>query len=441
MAADRDDAVGRPLPAVTGRYRVDGSWRRFDRVVLAGSPLRLFRTTPAGREVVEAIERDEAVERSELVERLTDAGAIHPTPDAAHRPRFSTADVTVVTPQLRSADVPVAVRDGRITVDDGSVPPLDGATLRLDRNQGPAAARNAARPLVATALVAFVDADVTVPEGWLEPLLRHFDDPLVGLVAPRVTGEAGSPLDLGAEPARVRAGTRVSYVPGAALVVRTAALDAVGGFDPTLRFGEDVDLVWRLDEAGWRCRYEPTVEVAHRPRATVGARLRQHAAYGTSAAPLALRHPGALAPFRSNGWTAAMWALVAAGHVVPAGLLGGGSALALIRRLPDVPGGTAFALAARGHLLAGRQLAAAARRAWWPLLLVGAVASRRVRWLAVAALAADVRAAPTDIAYGWGVWQGMRRHRTIAPIVPRLSAWPGRRTPAVPRRAPAAAAR
>jgi hypothetical protein len=40
----------------------------------------------------------------------------------------------------------------------------------------------------------------------------------------------------------------------------------------------------------------------------------------------------------------------------------------------------------------------------------------------------DVRATPTDLAYGWGVWGGMFRLRTPAPLVPRLSAWPGRRS-------------
>jgi mycofactocin system glycosyltransferase len=441
VAADRDDAVRRRHPTVIRRYRLDGTWQRSGRVVLAGSPLRLFRVTAAGPAAVESIERGAAVADSGLVERLTDAGAIHPLPDLERGAGFTVADVTVVTPRFRTGGAPAPPADGRITVDDGSVPPLDGATLRLDRNQGPAAARNAARPLVTTPLVAFLDADVAAPADWLDGLLWHFDDPAVGLVAPRVTGEPGSPLDLGAEPARIRAGTRVSYVPGAALVVRTIALDAVGGFDPTLRFGEDVDLVWRLDEAGWRCRYDPSVAVAHRPRPTLPGRLRQHAAYGTSAAPLALRHPGALAPFRSNGWTAAVWSLVATGHPVIAALLGAGSASALVRRLPDVPARTAFTLAARGHLLAGRQLATAVRRAWWPLVIASALVSRRCRWMVVAAVAADPRATPTDVAYGWGLWQGMRRHRTIAPIVPQLSAWPGRRTPDAPRRAPGAVGR
>jgi mycofactocin glycosyltransferase len=436
-AGDRPGTHG-----LTVRLSLDRSWQRFGSTVLAGSPLRLFRTTPAGSRFVDEIEAGADVGGSTLVDRLLDAGAVHPRPDPVRAPagarRFAVGDVTVVTPQFGGA----AHRDGRITVDDGSRPPVVGATLRLERNRGPGAARNAARPMVSTPLVAFLDADVDVdvdvddeagpggPRGtsWLAALLGHFDDPRVGLVAPRVRGESGSPLDLGTEPARVRAGTRVSYVPGAAIVVRVEAFDAIGGFDEGLRFGEDVDFVWRLDEAGWRCRYEPLAEVWHAPRSTWPARLRQHAGYGTSAAPLALRHPRALSPSRVNGWTAAAWGLLVAGHPVTATALAAGSAAALVGKLPDIPPRQSFLLAMRGHVMAGQQFASAVRRVWWPIVAAGAVVSRRVRWVAVAAVLADARATPTDMAYGWGVWKGMRRHRTWAPIIPRLSAWPGRRT-------------
>lgn len=405
------------------RLRVDGSWQRFGNTVLAGSPLRLFRLTAAGVAVAEDIEAGRDVRRSTLTERLTDAGAAHPIPAPGHPQRFTTDDVTVVTPQLGG----IAHDDGRITVDDGSVPPITAASIRLEVNRGPAAARNAARQSVATSLVAFLDADVTTADReWFAPLLWHFDDPRVAVVAPRVQGEARSPLDLGAEPGRVRAGTRVSYVPSAAWVVRVEAFDAVGGFDELLRFGEDVDLVWRLDDAGWRCRYDPSVTVWHEPRRTWCDRLRQHTGYGTSAAPLALRHPRALSPFHANGWTAAAWSLALLGHPAGAIVLAAGSSAALVRKLPDLPPRTSFGLAARGHFLAGRQIAESGRRVWWPILAIAALVSRRARWWATLAVLSDIRRVPTDLAYGWGVWAGMRRGRTPTPLVPRFSAWPGR---------------
>ena len=170
--------------------------------------------------------------------------------------------------------------------------------------------------------MAFVDVDVTPSPGWLDRLLGHFADERVAAVAPRVMAAPASgaiaryeldhsPLDLGAQPARVAPGTRVSYVPAAALVARTAIIREVGGFDERLRTGEDVDLVWRLVGAGHRVRYEPAVVVTHDPRATWRAWAAQRIGYGASAAPLARRHPGAVAPVRVSGWTVAVWGLLA----------------------------------------------------------------------------------------------------------------------------------
>jgi N-acetylglucosaminyl-diphospho-decaprenol L-rhamnosyltransferase len=56
----------------------------------------------------------------------------------------------------------------------------------------------------------------------------------------------------------------VDWVAGTHFLVRRTAWDAVGGFDPAFfMFVEDVDLCWRLHEAGWRVRYEPAAEVQH----------------------------------------------------------------------------------------------------------------------------------------------------------------------------------
>lgn len=424
------------------RYRTDATWLRTGegrRTVLAGSPLRLFRLTEAGGRVADRIEQGEDLEHSTLIQRFVDAGALHPDTrrDSA---RWTDADVTIVTPQFGGS----ATEDGRVTVDDGSTPPITGATTRLAANRGPAAARNAGRRLVDTELIAFVDADVHIGgsgngSSWLDALLPHFDDPGVGLVAPRVFGERRTSLDLGDEPARIRAGTRVGHVPAAAIVVRAAAFDDVGGFDEGLRFGEDVDFVWRLDDAGWSCRYEPASAVWHEPRSTWTARFRQQVGYGSSAAPLALRHPRALAPFRSNAWNASSWVLGALVHpVVGAGLAVSGAGIA-VRKLPGVPPTLALRVVARGQLASGRQLATALRRVWWPVIGVLAVVSRRARRVALAAALADPAAIPTDLAYGWGVWQGMLERRTWRPIVPSLSARFGAsssnraRPPATPR--------
>ena len=459
------DAVTDRRAAAGRRYRLDASTRVVGAdqpgdhtTVLGGSPLRLFRLTPTGGRLFAAIAAGDPVVPSRLSEQLLDAGAIHPQRGAGNEPsRFTPADVTVVvptheTPPARLYDIlSHSVETAAVVfVDDGSGTPLTGvrgATLvRLRHNSGPAAARNAGLRAAETPIVAFVDTDVALHGEWLDGLLWHFDDPRVGFVAPRVASgpaadagdrrvaryeERHSPLDLGSQPARIVAGTRVSYVPAAALVVRKEALDEVGGFDETLRCGEDVDAVWRLAAAGWRGRYEPLVVVHHQPRRTWRQLAAQRQAYGESAAALAVHHGNAVAPVRMSPWTLAVWGLAATGRPMSAAGLAGATALALIPKLPGVSAGESLRLAGTGHLAAAGALATAVRRVWLPLVGVGAVWSRHARWVAAASIApAILRGGPArlldDVAYGVGVWKGVLGRRRLAPLLPAVTSWPRR---------------
>jgi len=56
----------------------------------------------------------------------------------------------------------------------------------------------------------------------------------------------------------------IDWVGGACLLVRRQAFDLVGGFDEAyFMYVEDVDLCWRLGQAGWRIGYEPAGRVVH----------------------------------------------------------------------------------------------------------------------------------------------------------------------------------
>ena len=248
-----------------------------------------------------------------LARTLVDGGLAHPCPGPA-----PVRDLVVVVPvrdrtdelarclQALGTTVPVVV------VDDGSQDPgavarvaaAHGARVVHQPGSGPAGARNRGVAATTQSLVAFVDSDVAVPRDWLEGLVGHFADPCTGAVAPRVRAAgvgrgliaryaaARGPLDLGDTPARVRPGGRVPYVPSAALLVRRSALTDAGRgdaapFDPALQYGEDVDLVWRLHDAGWAVHYDPRTVVGHAEPGRWVPWLRRRHAYGTSAAPLA----------------------------------------------------------------------------------------------------------------------------------------------------------
>ena len=61
-----------------------------------------------------------------------------------------------------------------------------------------------------------------------------------------------------------RAAADVDWVGGACFLARRTAFEMVGGFDEAyFMYVEDVDLCWRLGQAGWRVGYEPGGRVVH----------------------------------------------------------------------------------------------------------------------------------------------------------------------------------
>jgi GT2 family glycosyltransferase len=64
----------------------------------------------------------------------------------------------------------------------------------------------------------------------------------------------------------------VEWVVGAAILVRRAAFDEVGGFDTHFfMFDEEVDLCYRLRELGWEVLYDPHAEFVHVGGGSTGA--------------------------------------------------------------------------------------------------------------------------------------------------------------------------
>jgi hypothetical protein len=64
----------------------------------------------------------------------------------------------------------------------------------------------------------------------------------------------------------------VDWAIGAFMIVRRSAFEEAGGFDPRQwMYAEDLDLGWRLAEAGWHTLYEPAAHVQHAVSASTDA--------------------------------------------------------------------------------------------------------------------------------------------------------------------------
>jgi mycofactocin system glycosyltransferase len=288
--------------------------------------------------------------------------------------------------------------------------------------------------MVETEFIACIDVDVTISATTISQLLPYFADEKVALVAPRVKSRAtaniigeyevaASVLDMGDAEARVSAGTRVSYVPSAMWLS-----------------GEDVDLVWRLNSAIWSCRYQPQAVCSHAPRATFQQFVQQRMSYGESAALLAKRHDGKLAPVNLNVWQASTWLFVALGMPFVAlgvAIVAGASTAKKLRKFPQLKS-ESINISVHGTVKSGLSIAHAISRVWWPIALVLAIFSQRLRLIFIAAALAPavyewwtkrphldvVRFALIKMldnaAYGAGVWKGVVATRNAAPLIPTV---------------------
>ena len=472
-----------PLPG-SFSLEADPATARFDggSVVMGGSPLRLYRLSGRARALVERWSAGEPVgdrpSDGALARRLVSSGSFvaRPRPDRGDDTESpSERQVTVVVPvRDRTAELDrllgaLAEVGAVVVVDDASADPAateevalrHGATfVGLASNAGPAGARNAGLSVACTAIVAFVDSDCVPTPGWLPPLLAYFRDPLTAAAAPRVVGADGgaagsgtrgeivtryararNPLDRGPRAAAVRPLSPVPFVPSVALLVRRDLTEGSELFDPRLRGGEDVDLVWRLVEAGWDVHYVPESAVVHDGPDRVAPLLGRRAFYGTTAAALGRRHAGAMAPVHVSGWSLAVWALVLRRRPAAALAVLAGSIGLLAWRLTGLvrdPVAVATRIAGGGTVRSALPALGEAVRAWSPLLVLGLLHRRTRRTSALALLAPALRdwAADSggvdpvrytvlhvadDLSYGTGVWLGCARERTLGPLVPRIS--------------------
>lgn len=191
--------------------------------------------------------------------------------------------ITVIVPVLNGArtlgrclaSIRAAAAPGRVDIivaDNGSI----DATPAIARDHGAllmplpgirvSAVRNRAAGAATTPALAFVDADHELAPGWFRAAADVLARPDVGAVGaeyrppPRGTWvQATYDLFRRHDPVR----REVAWLPSGNLLVKRAALEAVGGFDEQLDTCEDVDFCRKLSAAGYHLVSDPRLVSVH----------------------------------------------------------------------------------------------------------------------------------------------------------------------------------
>ena len=185
---------------------------------------------------------------------------------------------------VEPAEVLVAVRPDDAET-RGALERVDWPTVRAVTAQRPGAvaARNAAMAVARADVIAFTDDDAVPRTDWIERLLAHYEDTLVGAVGGRDLVYHDGVLEDGREPVVGRVlpygrfvgfhhlgfgeARPVDFLKGANMSVRASTLEGCG-FDTELRghgaeHHEDWALSLRVKRAGWKVIYDPAVKVDH----------------------------------------------------------------------------------------------------------------------------------------------------------------------------------
>lgn len=170
-------------------------------------------------------------------------------------------------------------------------------TLVEDRIQGSYAARNEGIRRARGDVLAFVDADMTVPEGWLDRAVDAFertDAAYVGCnveltlppdppLAARYDYHTGFPVKQYVE--------RQRFAPTCCLLVRRDVFEDVGLFDHRLRSGGDKEFGNRVHQAGYGMEFADEVTMYHPARDSIRALVSKDLRVGAGLCQLQRYHP------------------------------------------------------------------------------------------------------------------------------------------------------
>jgi O-antigen biosynthesis protein len=177
-------------------------------------------------------------------------------------------------------------------------------------NKGLSAARNVGAEAATGEIVAYTDSDCVADPDWLSYLVAkmeasglgaccgpNFPPPEGSLVPAAVAVAPGGPTHV------LLSDEVAEHIAGCNMAFRREALLDLGGFDPVYRAaGDDVDICWRFQDAGFVIGFSPAAIVWHFRRNTVKAYCNQQRGYGKAEALVYSKHP-----FRFNLFGQAKW--------------------------------------------------------------------------------------------------------------------------------------
>ncbi|HSU52064.1 MAG TPA: glycosyltransferase [Segetibacter sp.] len=178
-------------------------------------------------------------------------------------------------------------------------------------NKGLSNARNTGMENANGEIIAYIDDDAYPDDHWLHYLAYSFSTSSHGAMGgPNIAPEEDGPVatcvaNAPGGPVHVLVSDEIAeHVPGCNLAVRTAVLKQIGGFDPIYRSaGDDVDVCWRIQEAGYTIGFHPSAVVWHHRRNSLKAYWNQQKGYGKAEALLEAKWPE-----KYNGFGHLTWA-------------------------------------------------------------------------------------------------------------------------------------